>query len=219
MSICGRGMLTRSLPFLPIISPRLMYLLRLLLTLPRTSLRKRCWSRSIFWPTAHPIFDFRFSIFDRPAFAADRENRKSKIGNRKSLLRVSPGEDAGHEGEHVRGALLVVAVVADQPALDDVDLLLGGLVHDVGHQAGQLDGVLLVLEQLQLQGLLQALVGLVVELLAVDGQGADVVHDLAAVVVLAALGDVDLLLDGAHQALVGLLVVAGVAVADLLALR
>ena len=30
-----------------------MYLLRLLFTLPRTSLRKRWWSRSIFWPTVH----------------------------------------------------------------------------------------------------------------------------------------------------------------------
>src|SRR5947209_12246584 len=45
-------MLTRSLPFLPIISPRLIYFDRLLFTLPRTSLRKRWWSRSIFWPTA-----------------------------------------------------------------------------------------------------------------------------------------------------------------------
>ena len=37
----GTGMDTRSFPFLPIISPRLMYLERLLFTLPRTSLRKR----------------------------------------------------------------------------------------------------------------------------------------------------------------------------------
>ena len=33
MSICGSGMLTRSLPFLPIISPRLMYLLQVALHL------------------------------------------------------------------------------------------------------------------------------------------------------------------------------------------
>ncbi len=37
----GSGMLTRSLPFLPIISPRQMYLVRLLFTLPRTIFRKR----------------------------------------------------------------------------------------------------------------------------------------------------------------------------------
>src|SRR5262249_37882081 len=45
-------MLTRSLPFLPIISPRLMYLERLLFTFPRTSLRNRWRSCSIFCPTA-----------------------------------------------------------------------------------------------------------------------------------------------------------------------
>jgi hypothetical protein len=41
---------------------------------------------------------------------------------------------------------------------------------------------------------------------------ADVVHDLLAEVVLAALGDVDLLLDRTHQPLVRLLVFAGVGV-------
>ena len=41
ISIDGSGMLTKSRPFLPIISPRAMYLERLLLTLPRTILRKR----------------------------------------------------------------------------------------------------------------------------------------------------------------------------------
>src|SRR5262249_23473258 len=66
------------------------------------------------------------------------------------FLGMSACEDAGHERQHVGGAGLVVAVVADQAALDDVDLLLRRLVHDVGHQAGELDGVLLVLEQLQL---------------------------------------------------------------------
>ncbi len=54
------------------------------------------------------------------------------------------------------------------------------------------------------------------EAFAFDGEGADVVHDLAAEVVLAILGDADLLLDGAHQPLVGLVVLAGVAVLDLL---
>src|SRR5947209_11397884 len=49
MSICGMGMETRSRPFLPIISPRVMYFERFDFTLPRTILRKRWWSRSIFW--------------------------------------------------------------------------------------------------------------------------------------------------------------------------
>src|SRR5881392_1212507 len=48
----GSGIDTRSLPFLPIISPRLMYLERLLFTFPRTILRNRWRSCSIFCPTA-----------------------------------------------------------------------------------------------------------------------------------------------------------------------
>jgi hypothetical protein len=43
-----------------------------------------------------------------------------------------------------------------------------------------------------LQGLLQPLVGLVVEGLAVDGQRADVVHDLAAEVVLACASEISI---------------------------
>src|SRR6476646_3856535 len=135
------------------------------------------------------------------------------------FLRMSSREYARDEVQHVRRTRFIITVVADQATLDDVDLLLGGLVHHVRNQRGQLDRVLLVLEQLQLERLLQPLVGLVVELFAVDGEGADVVHDLAAEIVLAALRNVDLFLDRPHQALVGVLVVAGVAVAYLLALR
>src|SRR5262245_52047898 len=106
MSICGSGMLTRSLPFLPIISPRLMYFDRFVFTLPRTSLRKRWWSRSIFWPTAIPpefyhetherheirikIFPYRFFRPDRPfslfLFRVFRVFRGSFL-----LLGVPPG--------------------------------------------------------------------------------------------------------------------------------
>src|SRR5262249_20756134 len=125
------------------------------------------------------------------------------------LLRLPAREDAGDESEDVRRAFLVVAEVADEPALHHVDLLLRRLVHHVADEARQLDGVLLVFEELQLQRLLQALVRLVVELLAVDRQGADVVHDLSAEVVLAALRNVDLLLHAAHQPFVRLLVAAG----------
>src|SRR5207245_3805440 len=133
-----------------------------------------------------------------------------------ALLRVPAGEDRRHVVEHVGGAHVAVAVVLDQAPLDDVDLLLGLAVHHGGDEARELDRVLLVLEELQLEGLLQPLVGLVVELLALEGQGRDVVHDLAAEVVLAALGDVDLLLDRAHEPLVGVLLLAGELVADLL---
>src|SRR5262245_54749484 len=173
MSIWGKGILTRSLPFLPIISPRLMYLDRLVFTLPRTSLRKRWWSRSIFWPTSPSSVARSSQTGVGPHLAAGLAPRgpgpaaKWPPLQTALLLRVPAGEDAGHEGQHVGGAGLVVAVVADQPALDDVDLLLRRLVDHVGHQAGELDGVLLVLEELQLEGLLEALVGLVVELLAV----------------------------------------------------
>src|SRR5262245_916836 len=104
-----------------------------------------------------------------------------------AALDVAAGEDAGDVVEHVGRRVLVVAVVADQAGLDDVDLLLGVLVDDAGDQAGELDRILLVLEQLELQGLLEAFVGPVIEPLAVEGQRPDVVHDLAAEVVLAAL--------------------------------
>src|SRR5262249_54414797 len=110
------------------------------------------------------------------------------------LLAVPAREDRRAVVEDGHRARVAVDLVLDEPALDDVDLLLRVLVHHGGDQRGQLDGVLLVLEELQLEGLLQALVRAVVELLALQGQGRDVVHDLAAEVVLAALGDVDLLL-------------------------
>src|SRR5215212_4646772 len=45
-----------------------------------------------------------------------------------AALHVAAGEDAGDVVQHVGGRVLVVAVVADQPALDDVDLLLRVLV-------------------------------------------------------------------------------------------
>ena len=88
-----------------------------------------------------------------------------------AALDVAAGEDAGDVVQDVGRRVLVVAVVADQAALDDVDLLLRVLVDDAGDQAGELDRVLLVLEQLELQGLLEPLVGLVVELLAVERRG------------------------------------------------
>src|SRR5262249_14687839 len=63
------------------------------------------------------------------------------------LLHVAARKDARHKAEHVRRAHVAISIVADQPALDHVDLLLGRLVDHAGDQAGQLDRVLLVLEQ------------------------------------------------------------------------
>ena len=101
-------------------------------------------------------------------------------------------------------------------ALDDVDLLLRVLVDDRRDQRLQLDRVLLILEELQLERAAQAIVRVPLELLALDRERADEVHDLAPEVVFAVLGDLDLLFDRPHQALVRLLVLAGVAVLDLL---
>src|SRR6218665_2521137 len=134
------------------------------------------------------------------------------------FLGVTAGEDARHEVEYVRGADLAVAVVLHQPVLHQVDLLLRLLVHHRGHQVLELDAVLLILEELELERLVQPLVGPVVERLAVHGERADVVHDLPAEVVLAGVRDVDLLFNRPHQALVRLLVEAGVLVLDLLLL-
>src|SRR5438067_12313 len=55
------------------------------------------------------------------------------------FLDVPAGEDARHEAEHVGRAHVAVPIIADQAALDHVDLLLRRLVHHAGHQAGQLD--------------------------------------------------------------------------------
>src|ERR671933_1330405 len=134
-------------------------------------------------------------------------------------LYVATGKNAGDEGQHVHGTLVAVAVVADQARLDDVDLLLCIPVDNLRDKARELDRVLLVLEELELKRTVEPLVRLIVESLALDRQGADVVHDFPAEIVLAPLRNIDLLLDGAHQSLVRLLVLAGVAVTDTLALR
>src|SRR5687768_10017263 len=96
------------------------------------------------------------------------------------LLRIAAGEDARHVVEHVGRAGLVVAEVLDQSLLHDVDLLLGFVVDDAADQVLQLDRVALVFEELKLQRLEQPRVGVVFELLAVERQGADVIHDLLA---------------------------------------
>src|SRR5262245_8046490 len=171
-----------------------MYLPRSRRILPRTMSRKRAWSCSI-----------RCIVGSRP--------RPSL------LLRVAAREDRGDVLEHVARADLAVAVGLDEAALHHLDLLLLVAVDDRRDEARQLDRVFLVFEELQLERAVQALVRAVVERSALDRERADVVHDLPAEVVLPALGDVDLLLDRAHEPLVGLLVAAGDPVAHLLALR
>src|SRR5713226_6414835 len=79
------------------------------------------------------------------------------------FLRMAACKNTGHEAQHVRRADIAVAIVPDQPALDYIDLFLRRLVHHAGHEAGQLDRVLLVLEELHLEGLLQPLIGLVIK--------------------------------------------------------
>src|SRR5262245_19703153 len=181
ISIWGRGIDTRCLPCLPMSSPSVRYLRNSFLMIPRTICLNLLTSRSIL----------------RSIGAIGGRTR------RLTLLAVAAGEDGGHVVQDVGGTDVAVPVVLDEAPLHDVDLLLGVPVHDARDEARELDRVLLVLEDLELEGLLQPLVGLVVELLALEGERGDVVHDLAAEVVLAALRDVDLLLDRAHEPLVG----------------
>ena len=74
----GTGILTRSFPFLPIISPRLMYLRRSLFTFPRTILRKRCRSRSIFCPTVSRLKGGRG--IDKDGTGAGRVRERGPVG-------------------------------------------------------------------------------------------------------------------------------------------
>ncbi len=89
---------------------------------------------------------------DRP----QRSHRPRRSLSSMTVFGISAGKDAGHVVQHVGGTFVVVAVIADQAALDHVDLGLRVGVDHVRDQARQLDRVLLVLEQLQLQGLVAA---------------------------------------------------------------
>src|SRR5512138_2901645 len=201
MSMVGTGMVMKSFPFLPIISPFWTYFLRLRLIRPRTMSRNRPWSCLIFSAIV-------------PSLRSVRALPPAPL-----VLRVAAREDRRDEVEDVRGADLAVPVVLHEPLLHHVDLLLRVAVDDRRDEVLQLDRVLLVLEQLQLERLVEPLVRPVVEGLPLDRERADVVHDLAAEVVLPAVSDVDLLLDRPHEPLVRLLVLARVLVPDLLALR
>src|SRR5262245_5347373 len=154
MSICGSGMETYLRPCRPIISPCDMYLRRSFLILPRTIWRKRLRSRSTRRMDIHLPY-CRLQIVD---CRLGWPNLQSTICNLKSILGVAACEDAGHVVQHIGRALLVVAEVADQACLNHVDLLLSVLVDHPRDQRSQLDRVLLILEQLQLERLVQALV-------------------------------------------------------------
>src|SRR5690606_6741250 len=62
------------------------------------------------------------------------QNSSFKIQNVVSV-RVSARKNTGYEVQHVGGADVTVSVLADESALDHVDLLLGAAVDDVRHQA------------------------------------------------------------------------------------
>src|SRR4051812_41249556 len=159
-----------------------MYLRRFCLILPLTICLKRRWSRLIPEIIGTACL---FPIRGTPTLSVYFLPGKG----RPYLLfpfHISASEDGRHERQNVGGADLTVAVVLNQPALDDIDLLLGALVDDIRHEARQLDGVLLVLEQLELERLVQPLVRLVIELPAFQGQGADIVHHFPAEIVLTA---------------------------------
>src|SRR5271170_4204712 len=89
-----------------------------------------------------------------------------------SVLRVAAGEDRRDIVEHVGRADLVIAEVLDEPRLDDVDLLLRVLVDDGADERLELDAVLLIFEELELQRAAEAIVGVPLEPLAVDREGA-----------------------------------------------
>src|SRR5262249_40541357 len=129
---------------------------------------------------------------------------------------VASREDRRNVVEDVGGADFVVTEVLDEARLDDVDLLLRVLVDDRGDERLQLDRVLLILEQLQLERAAEAIVRAPDELLSFDRERSDEVHDLAPEVVFAVLGDVDLLFDRPHEALIRILVLTGVPVLDAL---
>src|ERR1043165_9245446 len=86
-------------------------------------------------------------------------------------LLVASREDARDVVQDVRRAGLVVPELLDQPPFHDVDLGLGLVVRDAADEVLELDRVAAVLEELQLQGLVQPGVGVVLELLAVERQG------------------------------------------------
>src|SRR5262245_4316818 len=110
-------MLIRSPPCRPIISPWVMYFRRFSRILPRMICLKRVRSPWMFIDMGQAL-----DLSRRPD--GRREGRTASGAGGQAFaqvsvrLGVSAGKDAGHVVQHVRGALFVVAVVADEAALD-----------------------------------------------------------------------------------------------------
>src|SRR6185295_188340 len=126
-----------------------------------------------------------------------------------SLLR----EQAGHVVERFARAVRVVAVLVDQPLLDHRDLL-AGLVVGPGARGHQAQHVAALLEEVLLHRVVQRRVAVEGEFLAALVRAHRLPHHLLAEGELAGLGDADLLLHVAQEALVGLPLLAGDRVLD-----
>src|SRR5882724_8528381 len=79
-----------------------------------------------------PVMAWRPRSIPRPPSST------SILASMAAALDVAPGEDAGDVVQDVGRRVLVVAVVSDQAAFDDIDLFLRVLVDHAGDQAGEL---------------------------------------------------------------------------------
>src|SRR5688572_5702462 len=178
-SICGTGTETAWSPRRAISSEVERYLRRSARMRPRTISRKRARSASM-------------------------RNTTVPLGGLEALgLGLAAREEPGHVHEHLVGRDLVVAEQAHQALADHADLGLRVGGDHGADQARELDRVAPVLGHLELERARQAAVARPVEGAPLALERVHEVHQLVAEVVLAALGDLDLLLDRAHQALVG----------------
>src|SRR5258706_5391732 len=123
------------------------------------------------------------------------------------------GEQRRHVVERLAGAVRVVAVLVDQALLHHRDLL-PRLVVGAGRRAHQAQHVAALLEEILLDRVVQRRVAVERELLAALEGAHRLAHHFLAERALAGLGDADLLLDVAQEALVGLALLAGDRVAQ-----
>src|SRR5882672_4126385 len=123
------------------------------------------------------------------------------------------GEQRGHVVERFARAVRVVAVLVDQAFLHHRDLL-AGLVVRAGSRAHQAQHVAPALEEVLLDRVVQGRVRVERELLAALVGAHRLAHHFLAERELARLGDADLLLHRAQEALVGLALLAGDRVAQ-----
>src|SRR5690606_29580148 len=124
-------------------------------------------------------------------------------------------QEAARVAEELVGADGAVAVLLHEAGAHLVQLLHLFRVGGLGG-GGDPDDVLQVREEFPLDGLPQPLVGGVVEPAAPPGVAGHPDQDLFPEALLGVFGDADLLLDGAHQLLVGVDLLAGDGVLHLL---